>query len=243
MAALNARTVLNIWEHGAAQPPAVRALLILCSATPDESPESLAEWSVGHRDATLLALQREMFGPVVNGLTNCRGCGEVLEVNFALDDIRVPHAVPGASFEVEVGDCSIRYRVPNSTDLLALRGERDSVVAHGLLLSRCVLGAVSPQGPVSWEELPNGVVTLIEEQMSGLDPQAEVLLDIRCATCGQVTRVPFEIDNYLWAELDRQARELLQDIHTLARVYGWSEADIVSMSEARRRAYLDLITA
>ena len=44
-----------------------------------------------------------------------------------------------------------------------------------------------------------------------------------------------------WAELDAWARRLLLDVHTLARAYGWSERDILQLTETRRQFYLNLI--
>jgi hypothetical protein len=50
----------------------------------------------------------------------------------------------------------------------------------------------------------------------------------------------FDIGRYLWEELRAQAVRLLHEVHTLARFYGWREADILALSAARRHAYLEL---
>ena len=44
---------------------------------------------------------------------------------------------------------------------------------------------------------------------------------------------------FLWAELDGWARRLAGEVHLLAAVYGWGEAEILAMSPPRRRLYLD----
>ena len=44
-----------------------------------------------------------------------------------------------------------------------------------------------------------------------------------------------------WLELHAWARGMLREIHTLARAYGWREADILALSPARRRHYLQLV--
>ena len=46
----------------------------------------------------------------------------------------------------------------------------------------------------------------------------------------------------LLREVAAAARRLMADIHELASAYGWSEAAIVSMSTARRAAYLEMLT-
>ena len=54
---------------------------------------------------------------------------------------------------------------------------------------------------------------------------------------------PTDIAGFFWAELDAWARRLLREIHTLARFYGWSEAEILALSPLRRRCYLEMVQA
>jgi hypothetical protein len=42
-------------------------------------------------------------------------------------------------------------------------------------------------------------------------------------------------------ELNAAATRLLHDVHTLASAYGWSEGDILAMSEARRARYVAMV--
>jgi hypothetical protein len=51
----------------------------------------------------------------------------------------------------------------------------------------------------------------------------------------------FDIAAYLWQEVDARARRALRDTHTLARAYGWREADILAMSDFRRQQYLEMV--
>jgi hypothetical protein len=241
MTTTDAGAMLTAWERGATQTAAMRALLLLHSALPDAAPESLAGWSVGHRDAQLLSLRERMFGPTVDCLSRCPECDGAIEVNFDLNGVRLAHADPGASFRIDIDDCELRVRPPNSTDLLALQGECDHATARRRLLYRCVLEARSPRGPLEPDELPEHAARVIEDRLAELDPQADVLLHVCCPHCGHEAHAPFEIENYLWTEVDRWARDLLVDIHLMAGAYGWSEADILSMSETRRRAYLALL--
>jgi len=38
-------------------------------------------------------------------------------------------------------------------------------------------------------------------------------------------------------------RRLLVEVHALASAYGWSEQEILSLSDARRRLYLEMVQA
>jgi hypothetical protein len=53
--------------------------------------------------------------------------------------------------------------------------------------------------------------------------------------------VLFDAGSFFWSELGAWARRLLHEIHSLARAYGWSESEILTLSPARRQAYLELI--
>ena len=77
--------------------------------------------------------------------------------------------------------------------------------------------------------------------MAERDPQSDVRLDLTCPSCGHGWQVWFDIGEFLWHTLTARARRLIGDVHALAFTYKWTEADILSMSEARRRLYLDLV--
>jgi hypothetical protein len=44
----------------------------------------------------------------------------------------------------------------------------------------------------------------------------------------------------MWAQIDARARRLIAEVHTLAREYGWSEREVLDLSEVRRALYLEL---
>jgi hypothetical protein len=237
MNSMDVRCMLEAWERGAAQTPVERALTLLQITVPHRSSDELAALSIGGRDAQLLALRQQLFGPKVECLTRCRQCGDAIELKFSLQQIRAAHAEPGSSFVVTIEGESFRCRVPTSEDLLALRVETDMCSAQARLLQRCLLDRPAHD----LESLSADRVRALIDHIAEHDPQADVLLDIVCPSCEQAVQASFEIDGYLWSEVDAWARQLLADIHTLAGAYGWSEAQVLSLSPQRRRAYLDLI--
>lgn len=236
--------LLRVWERGAGKPAAIRALLLMTTALPRQDSEELAHWNIGRRDRLLLNLRDALFGPEIRCLTDCTHCGEPIELDFHIDDIRVPHGEPGRAYHTAADGYEVRFRLPDSTDLLALGVEQQGeqpAQAERQLLARCVLDAWTQDGDADVAALPNAVLRAVSQGMSEVDPQAEVLLEVSCPTCSHVSPAPFDIVSHLWTELDAWARRMLGEVHALARVYGWSEAEILRMSAARRRAYLDLI--
>ncbi|MHC4352435.1 MAG: phage baseplate protein, partial [Planctomycetota bacterium] len=61
-------------------------------------------------------------------------------------------------------------------------------------------------------------------------------------TCRHKWQKVFDIVTFLWEEISLHAKGLLQEVHSIASVYGWREDDILSMSSARRQYYLHMVT-
>ena len=77
--------------------------------------------------------------------------------------------------------------------------------------------------------------------MAKLDPLATVELEFLCPGCGAVCPAAFDIASFLWAEVDTAARSAVEDVHTLASAYGWSEEEVLALSPGRRRLYLEFV--
>jgi hypothetical protein len=77
--------------------------------------------------------------------------------------------------------------------------------------------------------------------MLKLDAQANVQLDLHCPACQRGWTAAFDIVAFFWGELDAWAQRLLVEVHKLASAYGWSEADILGMSQVRRNLYLNIV--
>jgi hypothetical protein len=238
MACLSAGDVLRVWETGAAQPPVERALTILAAATPNASRAELARLSIGERDARLLDVREATFGASAAAATACVHCGERVEFTLSLAEVRVPRAAVAAD-ELEAEGLTLRYRVPNSEDVSEAQASPDP---RGALVARCLLEASRDGSPVAPAELPPDAVARLAAAIVASDPQAEVLLDYSCPACGRGGQTLFDIAAFLWEELRAHARRLLLEVMALARAFGWREADILSMSATRRRAYLELLS-
>ena len=239
MRALSSAELLDAWERAAALPPVQRAVALLAagyrdSSSEETSPEALADWSVGRRDAGLLRLRERTFGPRLAAVADCPGCGERLELAFDAEEIRAEPGAGDGELSLSQGGWELRFRLPTSRDLAAVAEAEDGRQA---LLRRCLIAAPPA------EELPDELVAAIEERMAEADPQARVLLDLSCPACNRRWQAPFDIDAYFWSELDAWARRTLCEVHALASAYGWSEAEILGMSAPRRHLYLGMVGA
>jgi hypothetical protein len=247
--ALSGPALLWAAEAGAAQHPLDRALTLLAAALPDVPRDRLAALSVGERDALLLALRERQLGAALAAYAECPRCGERLEFTLDAAALRggTPPAVaaeaPEHVYALAVDGYALRFRLPDSRDLAAvvLGSGGDPAAGQALLVRRCVLRAARDGADVGPDDLPAAVLVALAERMAEADPRAETLLDLRCPACDHAWQVLFDPGAFLWTELAVQARRLLREVHTLARAYGWREADTLALSPWRRRCYLELV--
>lgn len=237
MACLSAGEILRVCETAAAQAPVERALTILAAATPGSARADLARLSIGERDARLLDVREATFGASATAATACVHCGERVEFTISLAAVRASRPAL-AEGELEAAGLLLRYRPPNSEDVCAAQASPDP---RGALVARCLLEARRNGATVAQPELPPDVLAPLAAAIAASDPQAEVLMDYSCPACGRCGQTLFDIVAFLWEELRAHARRLLLEVAALARAFGWRETDILSMSAARRRAYLELL--
>jgi hypothetical protein len=238
MRSLSAGELLDYWEQGAAQSPAERAAALLAAVCPEAEREEIAAVSIGERDRRLLRLRERLFGPGIVSVADCPACGATVEMRFNVSDVigetSAAHREP---LQVACDGYEVSFRLPNSTDLREAGKAATEEDARDILLRRCVLH-VNP--PAARAGLPPGVTRAISERMAEADPQGDMQLSLSCPQCGAGWSAPFDIEGFLWTEIGAWAGRTLQEVHALARAYGWRERDILSLSPARRRIYLEM---
>lgn len=243
----SAAELIAVWESGLRLTPVERGLHLLATLFPQASDEELAQRTIGERDGWLLTLRQQLFGAEVASVVACLQCGEQLELNFSIPEVRAPHrASSGLASEsvVEAEGYTVHCRPPTSADLLAVASVAGAENAQRILLARCITvidrgGATSR--PPGLDDLPAGVVDAVAEQMAQADPQADVRLALVCPACGHRWMAQFDILAFLWTELADWVQRTLREVHLLAKAYGWREADILAMSAWRRQWYLQQI--
>jgi hypothetical protein len=231
--------LLTVWERGQSQGPLARALELLGSFI-DAPSEVLARASIGQRDAWLFALREVAFGPQLAGLATCPNCSQRLEIAVDVCAIRALDTQKNQEVRhVAVGPYDVAFRLPNSLDLAQVARVADAGEAQRRLRACCLLGARRGGEEIDVGELPGNVAETVEREMQVGDPMADIQLEIECP-CGNRWAALLDVASFLWRELDALSRRVIQEVHALARAYGWSERDILAMSPWRRQAYLQV---
>lgn len=226
-----AARLLEVWERGAQRHPLDRGLVLLSLARPGDAMESLADVSIGERDRTLLALRAALFGATLASVVDCPACGTRLEFSVNAHELR------GTPAQDEVEVHGVRVRPPSSRDMAAALLEPDQASAERCLARRCQVSG-SHDAP----ELDSDTLSALQLALSAADAASDIELDLACDQCAHRWSESFDIAGYLWQEIESRAQALFRDVDALARAYGWSEHDILSLSERRRRSYLTLVS-
>ena len=232
MRALGEADLLGLWERGQAftrstGPAGDRR------GFPETRPDSAADWPLGRRNRALAELHCLCFGPR-SRLDLVPQCAEKLE--FELDG------------EAAGGRPRRRGRANRSWSTGGLSGCRPAATWRDRRRTRSRCGGAArwpsaagwivgpePAAPASAEiEWTRSGSRRVGEQMALADPLAEIMLHFDCPVCGESFEESLDLPAFLWAEMEAQAKRLLYDVHTLASAYGWSEAEILSLSAARR---------
>jgi hypothetical protein len=242
---LSAMDILATWEAAEHQHMLDRALTMLAFAHPGESRETLAELTMAERDRQLWELREALFGTHIEAQVICPHCSHTLAFEFQVDDIcpKHPPAVETPLAVLEDSEHRLQFRLPSSRDLAAVANVRDAETARRVLARRCL---VEPQD-LDTHDFDNFLsaqrLTELGHRMTELHPQAETRLHFTCPECRKDWSDVVDVAGFLWAELSAKARQLLLEVDTLARVYGWNESEVLALTPTRRAAYIRLATS
>jgi hypothetical protein len=206
-------------------------------------PAAVADLSVGDRQF-LMGRLAVGLGLGESWLTaRCGRCGERFDFSVNHSDLPVKEAgegYPFATVETSLGLC--RFRVPTGADQEILAG-LDDKEAFRCLVDRCLVALPGHEenghsNRNAVRAFAPGDVARIEAALEAVSPEVAVSVQAACPACS----APHGIDVDPYRVLFHQIEDgLLHEIHILASIYHWSEAEILAIPLDRRRHYLDLI--
>jgi hypothetical protein len=247
-----------LWERALSADGASRAIALLSAACPDEPRGLLERLPIGRRDVRLLRLRQVIFGADVRAFARCPACSEPAELSFDVAQlVRASSDGPGSPESsaaggrdeaCDAGDCvavssdgyDVVARLPDTRALAAAAAAAagGAPAARAALFDACVVRSTRDGQQVPPGAIPAEVVARVARALEERDPGADMRVEVLCPACGHTWVERFDPVQFLWTELDAWAARALQDVHALARSYGWRERDILEMSAARRRVYL-----
>jgi hypothetical protein len=191
--------------------------------------ERLGSMCVDDRRWLMLQLAA-LLGPTPIWLTDsCGQCGASFDIPF--EPARVPAKPAGDGYPFAVVTTkagALRLCVPTGTDQHAVAGLPEEEALDVLIERCCAAGGSRLDRQLSASDLRR-----VSAELEKVSPQVALTVSTACPACGAPSEPA--IDPYGFVTVDESA--ILDDVHVLARGYGWSEAQILDLSASRRREY------
>lgn len=225
---------LALWEALASTTSVARGASVLVALGAAAGLADAVRMPLATAARAALGELRERAGPQVQTVLTCPDCGAVLDVPLRLDDLldATGDLPEGAAAGLVTVD-GVVVRGPTTEDLLvALASEDPSAALRG----RCVTWPAGV-GATTADPAVQERVSAAAEELAGASALA-VRLD--CPDCGGDVAAEVDAVALLADRVADEVRDLLADVAELAMAFGWSEADVLQLSDARRHAYLDL---
>jgi hypothetical protein len=213
--------------------------------------EKAARLSVVDRDFLILQLRMLTFGRDIWGITHCphAACGAKLDFSFDLSSIKLPPHPVQRRITTCVGDgddrIELSFRQPNGQDQKAIADLvfSDPYSAWLSLLTRCVIRWESRTAITAefLDDLPRQLLSDIDHTMAGSTASLDRDIEFTCAECQRSFVNTLDMQSFFWQELQYGSWNLWEEVHQLASLYHWSEAEILSLTRWKRKLYLNLI--
>lgn len=197
-----------------------------------ESRVNAAQIVTADRDRLLAILYISLYGSKVESTLSCQNCGEKFDLDFSLYDL-LNQCQPELTLESENGiyvlDTGISFRLPNGEDEMLINGLTNQE-AERLLLDRCLVN----RNPECDKEA-------IQLRMSEIAPVLNLVMKAICPECSHSQNVQFDIQSFFLLRLKQERPLLIEEIHSIASHYHWSQKEILELPRNLRKQYAALI--
>jgi len=216
---------------------------------------------VTDRQYLLLKLREVTFGNSVRATIDCpwSECGKRIDLVFSLDAIPVRESLQksttytvslppqaGVLMADEEPACDITFRLPTGGDQEALSAlfVENEARALTLLLQRCIqrIGRMEQPGEEAIQQLSSRARHEIARAMEEASPRIDLIMDATCPECGRRLEAPFDIQRYLFSEMETSRAQLDREVHYLAWHYHWGEREIMDMPRQDRHRYMEVLS-
>jgi hypothetical protein len=231
--------LLGLWERGLGHRGWAQGDALL-AATDARTPRTL-----GERTVTLLRLHEAMFGAGADLVSQCPSCEMAVQFTVNCADLleQIPETTTETAHRIDVREYAIEFRLPSGADVAATSKEVGDEDFARRMLERCVIACTRDGEQIGLHDLPIEALDAVSRRMEALDPGATVSFAVDCPDCMAHWDAPLDVGQLVWQKVQTSAERLLLDVDVLARAYGWTEREVLSLTPARRAAYLQIVTA
>lgn len=243
MRTLTSFEVVRLWDEGLRCPQWRLGALLLAPILPRRSQRELLSMTLGEMNELLIAMHRSLAGDRLNLMVDCPACAQRLEFVFDAGALGSDEPAPRGAETVIAGEnWRVRIRALCARDLGLAANAGSLETAAQRLWRQAVLAAEIDGTPTAAEELADDARARVADAMSDIDPNSEIRLALSCPECGRRWVSLLDVASVVFAEVALQGRRVMEEVHSIASAYGWSESEILSMNPQRRRYYLELLS-
>lgn len=202
-----------------------------------DAPETVRHLTVGDRVALIFHLRKLLFGDKLECLLTCPACKDDMSLSLSISQLlqpMVPH--PQSEYVAKAGKFVLRLRPVTGADLEELLGDEQSDKSERLVRS-CIVFSKPPLP----DKFTDNILAMVSSKLGELDPQADLVLELSCPTCGHSFQNAFDVEKFIFQEIEMRQEQLEQEVHWLAFNYNWSEETILSLPLTKRKRYVELI--
>jgi len=246
---LSNQQILGIWENAQHLHPLDRSLYLIQRVDNHNSWQDLKTLSIGARNHFLLAIRLATFGHELMAAAQCPKCQEELDIIAEPEELGYGKPLPpfNAIYQLQFNEMDIQFKPLTSVDLASICHLHDTEPASRQLLTQSIQSITdsSTQQTISEEaynEHYDVICETLADAIATVDPVMLNEADVSCPKCQYDWNVCFDLGDFLWQEICHRAKSLLVEVQQLARHYGWSEDEILTMSDIRRHGYIEVIS-
>lgn len=225
---LDATGLVTLSEQAGQMSGAQWSLALLRAANPHLSDTEILAMPIGVRDQGIIAARAGITSGPLRAEPVCDTCGATFELTLHPIEIGLQgREAPEPGYRtVKIDGVERNLRPITLADMLAVEQIADVEVATKMLKDRIVEGE---------ENVDTGA---LESELEKLDPAANIWLTTACPDCEATQNLVFDPVHFVALEVRQAALRILQDVMDIARVFHWSERDILALPEYRRAIYV-----
>lgn len=235
---MNNSSILNIWDSCVDKNQAFKGVALASLALNEKNHSNISDWSIEKRDVALFHVRKTLFGNKFSNIAHCPQCNQTVEWDLYLQQMGIPNLIDipdNLEIPIKIADYNLMVRLPNSNDLFS--NNKDKIIEN------CILNFKEYNEQLIDQKIPDILVNQISSKYDEICKASNITYHLNCVECEHKWQVIFDIVAYLWKEIDQWAKSFLGQIYMLAKTFGWSETDIINMSDNRRNYYLNLLNS
>jgi hypothetical protein len=199
--------------------------------------EEIWSWTLSQRSQALIGVALASGDRRLQSRVRCpkTECSEMIELDVELaafvnrDETRSFEWLPAPARVLTIA-------LPTGVDQKKWlnRGE----TAEPRAMARQLVRRVDGCPPADDWQVPEAWIDGLAVELEQRDPLTALELEARCPACGASLSVEFDLETELLRGFAARQSRTLQQVHRLASVYHWSEAEILRLPAWRRNYYL-----